>query len=41
MEISNTLREENKNKKVVKVLTKRNSWNSKRQYGYRYVTSVF
>lgn len=39
--VNNNLKEEKKNSLVGNLHSKRVSWNSKRKYNYRYVTSVF
>ena len=41
MNTLNNLKEEKKYNQVGNVNSKRVSWNNKRKYGYRYVTSVF
>ena len=37
----NNLKEEKKNSQIGSFHSKRVSWNSKRKYSYRYITSVF
>ena len=39
--VNQTLKVEKKNSQVGNLNSKRVSWNSKRKYGYRYITSVF
>ncbi|MGG6231150.1 hypothetical protein [Tenacibaculum sp. SDUM215027] len=41
MTATDNFKEEKKANQVASVYSKRYSWNSKRKYGYKYVTSVF
>ncbi len=41
MTTNNNLKEEKKNNQLSSFYSKRVSWNSKRKYNYKYITSVF
>ncbi len=41
MTTNNNLKEEKKNNQTSSINSKRVSWNSKRKYNYKYITSVF